>query len=246
MDGTSGRKLTASQEDYLEAIWALIRSDGIARVCDIAEHMSVSMPSVTGALKTLAKHGLVDYKPHRYVTLSDCGTALAERVTARHAILRRFLTEILDVRESLAEVNACRIEHAVDEDVSQRLGCFVEFLTEDGRLEDWARAFRGFCADRHDSHVCAGCGAAGADRGGGPMPSEAETLSQIKPGEKVRINRVGGAAVAKLLDMGLTRTTQVLVVRVARMGDPIEVEVDGRRLSLSKEDARGIEVEPLP
>ena len=78
------------------------------------------------------------------------------------------------------------------------------------------------------------------------MPSEAETLSQIKPGEKVRINRVGGAAVAKLLDMGLTRTTQVLVVRVARMGDPIEVEVDGRRLSLSKEDARGIEVEPLP
>lgn len=246
MDGIIGRKLTASQEDYLEAIWTLVRNEGIARVCDIAEHMSVSMPSVTGALKTLAKHGLVDYKPHRYVTLSDCGTALAERVAARHGILRRFLTDILDVRESLAEANACRIEHAVDEDIAQRLGCFVEFLTEDGRLADWARAFRGFCADRRDSEVCAGCRAAGADRATGPMQSEAETLTQIKPGEKVRINRVGGANVAKLLDMGLTRTTEVLLVRVARMGDPIEIEVDGRRLSLSKEDARGIEVEILP
>ncbi|HDY64776.1 MAG TPA: metal-dependent transcriptional regulator, partial [Phycisphaerae bacterium] len=48
-------KLTASQEDYLEAIWALIWKEGIARVGDIAEWLGVSTPSVIGALKTLAK-----------------------------------------------------------------------------------------------------------------------------------------------------------------------------------------------
>lgn len=247
MSALGGGKLTASQEDYLEAIWALIRSEGVARVSDIAGHLSVSMPSVTGALKTLAKRGLVEYKPHRYVTLSDRGTALAERVTARHGILRRFLTDILEVGESLAEANACRIEHAVDQDVAQRLGCFVEFLTEDGRLEDWARAFRDFCAERRDSHVCVGCKAADAGEPGGvEKPTPATTLAQVKPGRRARIVRVGGRTVAGLLEIGLTRTAEVSVLRTGRMGDPIEVEVDGQQLSLGKDEADGIEVEILP
>ena len=71
MDRTIGKKLSASQEDYLEAIWALIWTEGIARVGDIADRLDVSTPSVTGALKSLAKHKLVEYTPHKYVTLTD-------------------------------------------------------------------------------------------------------------------------------------------------------------------------------
>ncbi len=73
-------KLTASQEDYLEAIWALIWKEGFARVGDIAEWLGVSTPSVIGALKTLAKRDLVEYSPHKYVTLSDVGMELAEKM----------------------------------------------------------------------------------------------------------------------------------------------------------------------
>ena len=50
----------------------------------------------------------------------------------------------------------------------------------------------------------------------------------------------------RLLEMGLTPGTPVRVIRCAPLGDPIEVEVRGTRLSLRKQEARGIRVDPAP
>ena len=71
------------------------------------------------------------------------------------------------------------------------------------------------------------------------------TLAEIKPGQKVKIMRVAGAAAAnrRLVDMGLVRNTVVSVLRVAPLGDPMEIKVRGYNLSLRKAEAEGIEVE---
>jgi ferrous iron transport protein A len=71
------------------------------------------------------------------------------------------------------------------------------------------------------------------------------TLADVVAGERARIVRVGGAAATnrRLADMGLVRNTVVSVRRVAPLGDPMEIEVRGYRLSLRKAEARGIEVE---
>jgi len=232
MSAVSGEKLTASQENYLEAILSLVTEGRVARVRDIADRLGVAMSSVTGALKGLAKRGLVNYSPHEFITLSGRGRATGERIAVRHRILRRFLTDVLEVDADLAEANACRIEHAVDDAVMRRLRRFVEFVCQDASARDWLGAFR------------LACGSADAQAEGG-KENDSMTLAEMKPGQKAKIVRLSGAAVTnrRLVDMGLTQGAAVSVVRVAPLGDPLEITARGYHLSLRRQEAEGIEVE---
>ena len=72
------RRLTASLEDYLEAVLMLVRQKRVARVRDIAKRVGVGMPSVTTALKGLARRELVNHDPYEAVTLTDRGREVAE------------------------------------------------------------------------------------------------------------------------------------------------------------------------
>jgi len=73
------------------------------------------------------------------------------------------------------------------------------------------------------------------------------TLDKIRIGQKCKIIKVGGqgALRKRLLDMGLTPKTQILVRKVAPLGDPIELHIRGYELTLRKEDAKNIEVSEL-
>ena len=118
--------LSASLEDYLETIFHLVAEERVARVRDIAARMNVQMPSVTGALHSLAAKELVNYDPYRYITLTPRGEALARQVVRRHEVLTRFLEECLGLDRGTAERNACHMEHAIEPVVLQRLVQFVE------------------------------------------------------------------------------------------------------------------------
>ena len=70
------------------------------------------------------------------------------------------------------------------------------------------------------------------------------TLKNVKVGETVSVTRINGVGPTKrrIMDMGITKGTEVLVRKVAPLGDPIEVKVRGYELSLRKADAAMIEV----
>ena len=72
------------------------------------------------------------------------------------------------------------------------------------------------------------------------------TLDQLHIGASGIITAVGGqgALRRRLLDMGLTPKTRVMVRKMAPMGDPIELSLRGYELTLRKEDAARVEVEP--
>ncbi|MBP3464927.1 MAG: ferrous iron transport protein A [Angelakisella sp.] len=72
-----------------------------------------------------------------------------------------------------------------------------------------------------------------------------KTLRQVKIGETVKVVKLHGEGAVKrrIMDMGLTRGTEVYVRKVAPLGDPIEVTVRGYELSLRKADAEMIEIE---
>ena len=72
-----------------------------------------------------------------------------------------------------------------------------------------------------------------------------KTLKEVKIGESATIKRLHGEGALKrrIMDMGLTKGTEVYVRKVAPLGDPIEVTVRGFELSLRKSDAENIEVE---
>ncbi len=71
------------------------------------------------------------------------------------------------------------------------------------------------------------------------------TLKEVKPGNSVTIRRLNstGSVKKKLMDMGLTKNTEVYIRKVAPLGDPIELSVRGYELSIRKADAALIEVE---
>jgi DtxR family transcriptional regulator, Mn-dependent transcriptional regulator len=121
-----GDALSASLEDYLEAILLLERSSRVARVSEIAEQLKVSRPSVTSALKNLGSRGLVLHARYGHVTLTTEGARIALGVERRHIAIRDFLTGILSIPEDLAEVSACRLEHVLEPEVLAHFVAYAE------------------------------------------------------------------------------------------------------------------------
>lgn len=123
-------KLSSSLEDYLEAVLELELSEKVARVRDIAKRLGVGMPSVSVALKALAQRGLVNYDPYQSITLTDEGKKIGGEIGNRHQVLRDFLVNVLGLEEEIAQANACRMEHAIDQDVLERLQAFARFIEQ--------------------------------------------------------------------------------------------------------------------
>jgi len=137
--------LTATLEDYLEAISRLTEKKGAARVRDIAKALSVHKSTVTAALKSLSEKDLINYAPYELATLTKRGRKVAEEVSRRHRGIRDFLVDVLCIDERTADENACRLEHAMDKVVFQRLGLFARFVKDCPRAgEDWIGRFRAF------------------------------------------------------------------------------------------------------
>jgi len=145
--------LSASSEDYLEAIFNLAGESNVARSKDIAKLLNVSKSSVTGALQVLKKKGLVNYKPYDYVTLTDAGQAAAEEVTRKHNILKSFFVNVLNVEVDIAQQAACKTEHTLGPEVIARLLCFIEFVTQSSKSgHNMTGKFKRFCEKRlHNS-----------------------------------------------------------------------------------------------
>jgi DtxR family Mn-dependent transcriptional regulator len=163
-EGGDGREqpvekpLTAAMEDYLEAVLAGVREGRVARVRDIARRLGVGKSSVTAAMKALAERKLVRHEPYQVVTLTDRGRELAEEVSRRHHVLRRFFADVLGLPSDAADANACRVEHTVDRDVLERLRLFAEFVERCPRAgRDWIQQFLHYCSRGPEPGRCERC-----------------------------------------------------------------------------------------
>ena len=71
-----------------------------------------------------------------------------------------------------------------------------------------------------------------------------KTLKDVKIGETVMVARLNGTGAVKrrIMDMGITKGTEIFVRKVAPLGDPVELTVRGYELSIRKADAEMIEI----
>ncbi len=127
--------ISAVQEDYLEAILALEAASPRVRVRDLADRLSVHKSTVTAALKALAEKGLIEYEPYGQIVMTRAGRRAGERVSADHAVLKVFLTDVLMIDEETAGDNACRMEHVMGRSVLNRLISFTAYMTQ-GQHQD--------------------------------------------------------------------------------------------------------------
>lgn len=106
-----------SGEDYLEAIVELGGpSREPVRCVDIAESLDVSKASVNKAVSVLKREGYVDQQPYGGVVLTEKGLAYGTSVLDRHKLLFAFLTQIVGIEESVADEEACKMEHAISDE----------------------------------------------------------------------------------------------------------------------------------
>lgn len=124
-------KLSASLEDYLEAIYLISKNQGEARSREIIEHLGVTGPSVTEALQLLNDKGLVNYTRYEAITLTTKGETIARDVLYRHETLRDFFIEVLGVDSKIADKGACKMEHAASPGIIERMVKYTRYLKDE-------------------------------------------------------------------------------------------------------------------
>jgi len=150
--------ISASMENYLEAIFHIVEEKKAARPRDITQSLNVNASSVTSALRWLSEHGLINYAPFEVITLTPRGEKAARNVVRRHEALRHFFIEVLSINEPEADRAACEMEHAVSSEILDRLTRFAEFVEKCPRAgSDWIEKFRRACDEDPRPGECVIC-----------------------------------------------------------------------------------------
>ena len=240
--------LSASLEDYLEAIFHIQRKKQAARPKDISQFLEVGNSSVTGALKALKARKLVNYAPYYLVTLTPSGEEAARDVVRRHESLREFFIKVLAADNELADEAACKMEHAVPADLVDRFVRFVEFIEMcphggPGLLEGFRNHIENGCRPKCFDE-CRFESSLPTSHGNPVSAIEITTLADLEPGQHATITRVQGEGPLRrrLMDLGIITGTPVTMERSAPLGDPLEILVKGAHLSLRREEATAVQV----
>jgi len=123
--------LSASMQDYLEAILELEEEEKTVRITDIANKLKIAKASVNQTINKFKDMGLVRHQVYGPVELTEAGRELADKIIQRHRKLRQFLIEVLGVDTSIAEKDACLMEHAVSPQTMEQL---TDFLCRNGYI----------------------------------------------------------------------------------------------------------------
>ena len=104
-----------SGEMYLETIHVLYKKNSRVRSIDVSEHMGYSKPSVSRAVGLLKNGGYIQVDKEGYITLTEAGLSVAEKIYERHTLLTNLLVR-LGVRPEIAAEDACKLEHAISDE----------------------------------------------------------------------------------------------------------------------------------
>ena len=108
-------RLLESGEMYLETIHILSLKGGHVRSLDVAEYMGFSKPSVSRAVGLLKTGGYIVVDEDGYITLTEAGHEVADKIYERHTVLTGFVSS-LGVNAETAAEDACKIEHDISDE----------------------------------------------------------------------------------------------------------------------------------
>lgn len=108
-------KIQESAENYLETILILSKKRHQVRSIDIVNELEFTKPSVSVAMKNLRENGYIEMDNDGYITLTEKGRTIADKMFERHMLFTNWLIE-LGVDEKTAAEDACRIEHVLSAD----------------------------------------------------------------------------------------------------------------------------------
>ena len=129
--------ISASLEDYLEAIFILQTELAEVRVKDISEYLDVKPPSVIDALKLLKNKRLVLQEKYSSIELTSKGKKIAKDIVKKHDVIKVFLVKALGLDEETADKDACKIEHSL----SKKTVMLIKKYLKKKPISNWDRLF---------------------------------------------------------------------------------------------------------
>lgn len=211
-------------QDYLKAIFHISHTRDAATTSAIAERLQVAAASVSGMLRRLSEQELVEHVPYYGARLTAEGEREAIRMIRRHRVLELFLVEVLGYTWDRVHEEAERLEHAVSDDMIERM---AQVLGEP--------AF-----DPHGAPI------PGADRA--YTIQDLPSIEDLAEGCEAVVRQVSdedGDALRYLAGMKLTPGAAIVLVEKAPFNGPLRVRIGDREEFLGRELARSIMVEPL-
>jgi len=123
----STSNITPVIEDYLRTIYALEEETQPVIAARVAEEVGVTPSTMVSTLRRLAGDGYLKVVRRKEIHLTAEGKQVAERILRRHFLIERFLTDLLGLDWVKAHQEAHRLEHAVSQDVEDRLAKLLDY-----------------------------------------------------------------------------------------------------------------------
>lgn len=208
-------------EEYLEAIFKLNESEGPVKPSRLASSLGISQASVTEMVRRLTEQDLASKDEDNSIRLTEKGRRTALKVVRRHRLAERFLTDILGFSWDTVHDQACRLEHAMSQEMEDGLDRLLEYPDT--------------CPHGHPI----------PNREGEVASRQLTSLASLAPGKRAVIAQVSEddpAMLQYLASLGLLPDTEVTVEEIAPFGGPIMVAVDSARYAIGRELASKIQV----
>lgn len=154
----AAQEVSHSMAHYLTTILELRVKRGYARVSDVARDLEVTKGSVSVQIKHLKEKGFVTEDDNRFLSLTPLGESVAKEVIYSRSVLIQFIEEVLGISASQAETDACKMEHLLSRETSEKLLNLVRLLqSDDSDAKKLLRRFKTFrfcCPSLEACNLC--------------------------------------------------------------------------------------------
>jgi DtxR family Mn-dependent transcriptional regulator len=151
-------ELTHSSVHHLMAMHELLKKNGYVRGVDIANHLSISRSSVSITLKKIKSKGYILEDENKFFHLTDDGQALINSVLSKRRIIQLFFKSVLNLPDRIAEAEACKVEHLLEEETGHKLMSFMGFYMSNSEIAaDFRMNFKNFtykCEEIENCEIC--------------------------------------------------------------------------------------------
>lgn len=130
--GGAALKIQESAENYLESILMISERKGDVRSIDIVNELEFSKPSVSIAMKNLRENGYIMVDKDNYITLTEKGRVIAEKMYERHKLFSQLFVS-LGVSPETAAKDACRVEHILSDETYSAI---KKYIRDKGLVEE--------------------------------------------------------------------------------------------------------------
>jgi len=209
-----------SKEDYLSVIYKSSDNNGEIKANQIAEKLSISSAAVTDMLRKLSKEGYVDYKRYKGIKLTKSGEDYARNMVRRHRIWEVFLHQIIGLPWDKVHSEAENLEHSSSDELIDRLEEMLDYPEFDPH---------GDPIPNRDGKM--------------PKGNLGIPLSNIKPGNLVKVNRVhdfDSSFLQYISKIGIELNKEINVLDSLEFDHSLLIEVDNKETSISSKVAANI------